>query len=82
MNLAACRSHCVVETGLSDFHLMTLTVIRKRFKKCQSKTINYRSCKNFSNKKYRETLIYNLSKTNFVNNDGGVQEFCHKSVDA
>ena len=33
---------CVLETGLSDFHLMTLIVMRKSFKKFQSKIINYR----------------------------------------
>ena len=41
------QSTCVVETGPPDFHLMTLTVMRKRFKKYQPKTINYRSNKNF-----------------------------------
>ena len=27
------QSTCVIETGLSDFHLMTVTVMRKTFKK-------------------------------------------------
>ena len=49
------QSTCVVETGLSDFHLMTLTVMRKSFKKYQPKIVNYRSYKNFTNDKYRET---------------------------
>ena len=26
------QSTCVIETGLSDFHLMTLTIMRKTFK--------------------------------------------------
>ena len=56
------QSTCVVETGLSDFHLMTLTVMRKSFAKYQPKIINYRSYKNFSNEKNRETLINDLSK--------------------
>ena len=76
------QSTCLVETGLSDFHLMTLTVMRKSFKKYQPKIINYRSYKNFSNEKYRETLINNLSKENFINNDDGFQRFCHISLDA
>ena len=76
------QSTCVVETGLSDFDLMTLTVMRKCFKKYQPKIINYRSYKNFSNEKYRETLINNLSKENFINNDDGFQRFCHISLDA
>ena len=53
---------CVVEKGLPDFHLMTLTVLRKTFKKYQPKTINYRSYKRFSSEKYREMLINNLPK--------------------
>ena len=63
------QSTCVVETGLSDFHLMTLTVMRKSFKKYQPKIINYRSYKNFSNEKYRETLINDLTKENFMNDN-------------
>ena len=87
-----CRKRCyqlstyvhflIVETGLSDFHLMTLTVVRKRFKKTKPKTINYRSYKNFSNEEYRDTLIENLPEENLINNDDGFQRFCHMSLDA
>ena len=56
--------------------------MRRSFKKYQSKTINYRSCKTFSNEEYRESLMNNLSKGNFVNNDDGFQRFCHISLDA
>ena len=65
------QSTCVVETGLSDFHLMTLIALRKPFKKYQPKAIDYRSNKNVSNVKCRETLINNLSKENFNNNNDG-----------
>ena len=76
------QSTSVVETGLSGIHLMTLTVMRKSLKKHQPKTISYRSYKGFSNEKYRDTLINNLSKENFINNDDGFQRFCHISLDA
>ena len=76
------QSTYIVETGLSDFHLMTLTVMRKSFKKYQRETINYRSYKNFSNEKYWETLLNNLSKEKFINNDDGFQRFLHISLDA
>ena len=76
------QSTSVVETGLSGIHLMTLTVMRKSLKKHQPKTISYRSYKSFSNEKYRDTLINNLSKENFINNDDGFQRFCHVSLDA
>ena len=45
------QSTCVVETGLSNFYLMTLTVMREVFKKYQPKTINCTSYKTFSNEK-------------------------------
>ena len=38
------QSIWVLETGLSDFHSMTLTVMRKTFKKLQPRIISYRSC--------------------------------------
>ena len=76
------QSTCVVETGLSDFHLMTLTVMGKSFRKYQPKIINYRSYKNFSKHKFRETLINNLSKENVINNGDGFQIFCHIILNA
>ena len=65
------HSNYVVETGLSDFHLMTMTVMRKSFKKYQPSIISYRSYKNFSDAAFRETLIEQLSNDNLVNNDNG-----------
>ena len=41
------QSTCVIETGLSDFHLMTLTIMRKTFKRQMPRIINYRSFKRF-----------------------------------
>ena len=41
------QSTCVIETGLSDFYLMTLTVMRKNFRKIKPSIINYRSYNNF-----------------------------------
>ena len=74
------QSTCVVETRLSDFHLMTLTVLRKSFKTFQPKLIKYRSYKTFE--AYRETLINNLLKENFINNDDSFQRFCDISLNA
>ena len=41
------QSTCVLETGLYDFHLMTLTVMKKVFKKLKPRTICCRSYKYF-----------------------------------
>ena len=76
------QSTCVVETGLSDFHMMTLTVMKKRFKKFQPKIINYRSYTHFRNEAFRETLLKNLSKENFINNENSFQRFCSISLDS
>ena len=55
------QSTSVTETGLSDFHLMTLTVIKKSFKKFQPRIINYRTYKDFSNDTFTKDLIDKLS---------------------
>ena len=65
------QSTCVIETGLSDFHLMTLTIMRKTFKKQRPRIINYRSFKHFSNKEFRKSFINSLSNQIYVNNDNG-----------
>ena len=70
----------VTETGLSDFHLMTLTVRRKIFKKLKPRVINYRSCKHFSNQVFKENLLEKLSQQTFVNNDYGFQKFCNVTL--
>ena len=59
------QSTCVIETGLSDFHLMTLTVMKKSFKKFQPRIINYRSYKHFLNDTFRKDLIGKLSNEKF-----------------
>ena len=41
---------------------MTVTVMRKIFKKLKPRAINYKSYKHFSNKAYRESLFNELSK--------------------
>ena len=51
------QSKCVLETGLSGFHLMILAVIRKSFKKLQPRIINYRSYKNASNETFKSCLL-------------------------
>ena len=55
------QSTRVIETGLSDFHLMTLTIMRKTFKNQRPRIINCRSFKHFSNKEFRKSLIDSLS---------------------
>ena len=74
------QSTCVIETGLPDFHLMTLTVMKKSFKKFQPRIMNYRSYKHFSNDTFRKDLTDKLSNEKFVINDHGLKRFCELSV--
>ena len=75
------QSTCAIETGLSDFHLMTVIVIRKTFKKIPPRIINYRSFKHFSNKTFRISLESNLSKELYINDDDGLEKFCKTTMD-
>ena len=46
-----------VETGLSDFHKMVVSVCKTSFKKQKPKTFTYRYYKRFDNEQFRESLI-------------------------
>ena len=46
----------VIETGLSDFHKMTVTVLKTYFKKVPPKIISYRDFKHFSNELFQIEL--------------------------
>ena len=54
----------VIETGLSDFHKMTVTVMKTTFEKLKPNIIHYRDYRKFSNDKFRENLISRLSTKN------------------
>ena len=64
-----------VETGLSDFYMMTVTVLKTSYKKCKPQIISYRDYKHFSNESFRcglipllrnERLSNKMSNDNFV----------------
>ena len=74
------QSTSVIETGLSDFNLMTLTVMKKSFQIIRPRIINYRSYKHFSNDTFRKDLIDKLSNEKFVINNDGLKRFCELSV--
>ena len=47
----------VFETGLSDFHLLTITEFKTSFQKQDRKIIKYRDYKNFDNNKFRSEIL-------------------------
>ena len=48
---------------------MTVTVMRKNFKKMHPRAINYSSYRDFYNETFRVSLINNLGNDIFVNSD-------------
>ena len=57
----------VLETGLSDHHKLTVTVLKTKFIKLNPKTVNYRCYNNFNEIKFEEELKEILSKTKDLN---------------
>ena len=56
------KDSCVTQTGLSDFHRMTATVMKGIFEKLQPRVVNYRDYKYFENVRFRADLLSELSK--------------------
>ena len=57
----------VIETGLSDFHRLTITVMRVNFQKQIPKVLNYRNYKLFNNELFRNDLLKEFSVLGFQN---------------
>ena len=58
--LGSFQNFSVIETGLSDFHKMIVTVIKTTYRKIEPRVINYRNYKSFSYEGFRESLLENL----------------------
>ena len=58
-----------VETGLSDFHKMVVSVFKTSFKKQKPKIVTYRDYKRFDNEKFRESLITCFSTVKNISYD-------------
>ena len=72
------QNSCVIETGLSDFRTMVVTVMKTSFERLKPRAINYRDYKSFEKKLFREDLLYELEE-----NVDGFQEFikiCRKTL--
>ena len=55
-----------IEIGLSDFHKLTVTVLKTFFKKQEPKIIKYRDYKKFSNQVFRDELYQKLYCNNVL----------------
>ena len=59
----------VIETGLSDFHKMNITVLKMFFSKQKHETVFFRNYKKFVNFAFREALNRELLKYDLSNID-------------
>ena len=57
------QNSCTIETGISDFHKMIVTVLKIYFQKREAKVINYRDYRNFSNEEFRQQVLKDILKT-------------------
>ena len=58
---------CTIETGLSDFHKLVVTVLKLYFPKQKSNIQTFRDYKRFQNDLFRSELDYQLSKLDVCN---------------
>ena len=54
------QNSCTIETGLSDFHKMIVTVLKIYFRK---REVNYKDDRNFSNEEFRQQVLKDILKT-------------------
>ena len=50
------QSTCVMETGLSDFQRMPISVLKMHSRKLSPKVIRYKDFKNFENERFMSSL--------------------------
>ena len=55
---------CTIETGLSDFHLLTVTVLKSKFKKAPPKVIKYRDFSRYNSSNFHDYVTYSLNNVN------------------
>ena len=52
----------VIETGLSDFHRLAITILKSSFRKQEPKMFNYRNDLKFNNRNFRNDLVRSVKK--------------------
>ena len=70
----------VIEAGLTDFHKITVIVMKTTYEKLKSKITNYRDCKNFSSDKFWQIFFEKLSTENIYTNYIGTVKFLQNCI--
>ena len=81
--LLSFQNSCVFEIGLSDFHKMTVKIIKASFQRLQPRIINYMDYIRFQNNVFREELLSELLNVNIEENEEDFSNFldiCKKNI--
>ena len=57
----------VIETGLSDFHRLTVSMMKSTYQKKQPKVLIYRNYKFVNNENFKNDLMYGIQQLGFQN---------------
>ena len=69
---------------MSDYHKMTVTVMKTFFEKLQPRVVNYRDYKHFENDRFRTDLLSEFGKPNIAENENGLNNLlnaCKRILD-
>ena len=69
------QNSCVIETRLSGFHKMIVTVMKTTYQKIEPRVINYQDYKSFISEGFREPLLQNLKGKLSGNSDQSFSTF-------
>ena len=79
-NSRSFRSTCVIETRLSDFHIMAISLLKLHFCELSAKVISYRDFKKLENERFTISLQSTHSSQNidYVKNTDQFFDICQK----
>ena len=61
------QTTAVIATGISDFHKLTVTILKSSFHKQEPNIFNDRNYKKFNNENFRNDILYEISNKGFHN---------------
>ena len=73
------QTKCAIETGLSDFHRMAISVLKMHFRKLPPNIISYRHFKKFDNERFMDSSWHTLGQESFdwSKSPDKFYEICH-----
>ena len=78
------QNSCVIETGLSDFHKIAVTVMKTTYRKLEPRIVYYRDFRYFCNNSFKESLQKTISRNLGVGCDEIYESFavtCNKILE-